>query len=316
MKYLNARQREKYKQRAVRDSYKFGVTKVSRQYGLGRSTIYEWRISTVEKKRGPKKRVSWQTPASLERIVARLKRQTNYGPKRLRVELSLHGISLGEKAIRGILERRGLVIHHRRKRKKKKQVYYALYPGYRIQVDTKVVPDEIPDKRSPKRYQFTAIDCYTKIRFLWIYEELSNHNSIKFLQKALDFYRSIGIEVETVQTDNHMTFTNLYIGGNKKSDHQNLRIHPLTEFLLSQGIQHLLSRPGRPQDNAFVERSHRTDMEEFYRTINLNNLTDQQLNLKIQNWIYFYNLLRPHSACNNLPPIKFLISSAVRNSGA
>jgi len=314
MKYLNQRQRESYKKRVVRDSYKFGVTKVSRQYGVGRSTIYEWRDRIEEKKRGPKKRVSWQTPASLERIVARLKLQTNYGPKRLGVELSYHDINLGEKAIRGILERRGLVRKHRKQRRRRSQVFYAPYAGYRIQVDTKVVPDDIPDKRSPKRYQFTAIDCYTKIRFLWVYEELSNHNSIQFLQKVLDFYRSLGIEVNTVQTDNHGTFTNLYIGGNKKQDHQTLRLHPVTEFLLNQGVQHLLSRPGRPQDNAFVERSHRTDMEEFYRTLNLHHLDNQQLNLKIQKWTYLYNLLRPHSSCDNLPPIKFFMT--VRQSGA
>lgn len=265
------------------DSYKFGVTKVSRQYGLGRSTIYEWRERVVEKKRGPKDGTPWQTPAFLERIVVRLKLQTNYGPKRLKVELSYHDIDLGEKAIRGILERRRLVRKHRQRRKKKSQVYYAPYAGYRIQVDTKVVPDPGIDKRSPERYQFTAIDCYTKIRFLWIYEELSNHNSIKFLQNVLDFYRSLGIEVETIQTDNHATFTNLYVGGNKKPDHQALKLHPLTEFLLENGIQHLLSRPGRPQDNAFVERSHRTDMEEFYRTLDLSQLNHQELNLKLQN---------------------------------
>lgn len=314
MEYLNNRQRQKYKQRVVRESYEKGVTRVSREYGLGRTTIYDWRKSVLEKKRGPKQRVPWQTPAYLERVVVRLKLQTNYGPKRLRVELSYHGIDLGEKAIRGILGRRGLVKKQRRKRKKKAQVFYAPYAGYRIQVDTKVVPDPGIDKRSPERYQFTAIDCYTKIRFLWVYEELSNHNSIQFLQKVLDFYRSLGIAVETIQTDNHMTFTNLYVGGNKKKDHQQIRIHPVTEFLLQQNVQHLLSRPGTPSDNAFVERSHRTDNEEFYRTINLSSLNNQQLNLKIQKWAYLYNLLRPHSSCDNLPPIKFFLT--VRLSGA
>lgn len=314
MEYLNPRQRQKYKQRVVADSWKFGATKCSRMYGIHRSTIYEWRISVIEKKRGPKNGVSWQTPAPLERIVVRLKLQTNYGPKRIKVELSYHSIILGEKAIRGILERRGLVQKHRKKRKKQAQVYYAPYAGYRIQVDTKVVPDDIPDKRSPLRYQFTAIDIYTKIRFLWIYEELSNRNSIDFLKKALDFYRSIGIKVETVQTDNHGTFTNLFVGGNQKKDHQLLRLHPLTEFLLDQGIQHLLSRPGKPQDNAFVERSHRVDMEEFYRTLNLTSLDNHQLNLSIQKWAYLYNLLRPHSSCDNLPPLKFFLT--VGQSGA
>ncbi len=314
MEYINKRQRQSYKKRVVKESYRIGVTKTSRLYGVHRSTIYEWRKSVEEKKRGPKKRVSWQTPAYLERIVVRLRQQTNYGPKRLKVELNCYKIYLGEKAIRGILERRGLVRKQKKKRKKIPRVFYAPYPGYRIQVDTKVVPDTGIDKRSPQRYQFTAIDIHSKIRFLWIYDELSNHNSIDFLKRVLVFYKELGITVETVQTDNHGTFTNLYAGGNKKQDHQKIRLHPLTTFLLNQGIQHLLSRPGRPQDNAFVERSHRIDNEEFYRTLNLKTLNTQQLNLKTQQWAYFYNLLRPHSSCDNLPPLKFFLS--VGKSGA
>ena len=308
MKYLNERQRQSYKKRVVADSWKYGATKASRMYGIHRDTVYEWRKNIIPRKHGPKKRVPWQTPAYLERIVVRLKQQTNYGPKRLKVELSCYKIFLGEKAIRGILERRGLVIKHRKKRKKIPRIYYAPYPGYRIQVDTKVVPDPGIDKRSPLRYQFTAIDIHSKIRFLWIYEELSNQNSIDFLKKVLEFYQHLEIKVETVQTDNHATFTNIYAGGNKKEDHEKIRLHPLTEFLLDQGIQHLLSRPGRPQDNAFVERSHRIDNEEFYRTLDLPSLSLQQLNLKTQKWIYFYNLLRPHSSCDNLPPLKFFMT--------
>jgi len=308
MTYLNSRQHKCYKQRVIKDSYAYGASKTSRMYGIHRSTIYEWRKSIQEQKKGPKGRVSWQTPVQLERIVVRLRKQTNYGPKRLRVELDVHGIKLGEKAIRGILERRGLVRKQRKKRKKKLKRSFAPYAGYRLQVDTKAVPDPGRNLRSPLRYQFTAIDIYTKIRFLWIYEELSNANSIDFLKRALSFYRSIGIYVETVQTDNHGTFTNVFIGGNKKQDHQELRIHPLTKFLLDQGINHLLSRPGTPTDNAFVERSHRTDGEEFYRTINLSSLSIKQLNIKVQKWTYLYNFLRPHSSCGNMPPLKYYLT--------
>jgi len=308
MTYLNPRQHKCYKKRVVKDSYAIGPSKTSRMYGINRCTIYEWRKSIEEKQKGPKERVSWQTPTHLERIVVRLRKQTNYGPKRLRVELELHDITIGEKAIRGILERRGLTKKHRKKRKKKLQVFYAPYAGYRLQVDTKAVPDPGRDLRSPKRYQFTAIDIYTKIRFLWIYEELSNANSIDFLKRALSFYEAIGIEVETVQTDNHGTFTNLCVGGNKKQDHQELRLHPLTEFLLERGIHHLLSRPGTPTDNAFVERSHRTDGEEFYRTVDLTQMNNKELNISIQKWTYCYNFLRPHSSCDNLPPLKYYLT--------
>ena len=103
MTYLNPRQHKCYKKRVVKDSYAIGPSKTSRMYGINRCTIYEWRKSIEEKQKGPKERVSWQTPTHLERIVVRLRKQTNYGPKRLRVELELHDITIGEKAIRGVL---------------------------------------------------------------------------------------------------------------------------------------------------------------------------------------------------------------------
>jgi len=308
MTYLNPKQEKSFKRKVVKDSYIIGPTKVSRMYRVDRSTVYAWRKSIDKGKAGSKKRVSWQTPASLERIVVRLRKATNYGPKRLKVELELHGITLGEKAIRGILERRQLVKKHRKKRKKKAQVYFAPYAGYRVQIDTKVVPDNLPDKRSGGRHQYTAIDIYSKVRFLWIYDDLSTFNVLDFMKKVINFYKSIGITIETIQTDNHATFTNLNVGGNKKADHETIRIHPVTEYLISNGVEHLLSRPGTPTDNAFVERSHRTDNEEFYRVLNLATYNTKQLNKRTQEWVTYYNMLRPHSSCNYLPPFKYYLS--------
>ena len=263
---------------------------------------------------GPKHPVPWQTSDKLETKVLKLKRDTGYGPKRLKAELELKGIKLGEKAIRGILERNGLVKKHRKKRTKQQKPFYAPYPGYRIQIDTKVVPDPGIDLRSGGRFQFSAIDIASKIRFLMIYEELSNFNSLDFLKKVLNFFKEIGISVECIQTDNHTTFTNLYAGGRKKKDHERLRIHSFTAYCLENGIEHLLSRPGRPQDNCFVERSHRTDGEEFYSFINLRKTNTEQLKAEVSKWMFTYNFLRLHSSCDNMPPMKYYLT--VRKTGA
>jgi len=136
-----------------------------------------------------------------------------------------------------------------------------------------------------------------------------------FLKKTIRFFAEIGIEVECIQTDNHSTFTNLYLGGNKKRDHELLKVHPFTQHCLGINIEHLLSRPGTPQDNCFVERSHRTDDEEFYYFLNLPQLSNDQLQQKLCNWMFQYNFLRLHSSCNNLPPLKYF-SSTVWTTGA
>jgi transposase InsO family protein len=43
-----------------------------------------------------------------------------------------------------------------------------------------------------------------------------------------------------------------------------------------------------------VERSHRTDKEEFYQL--LSDTGDVDLNVKLEEWQNFYNYHRPHSA--------------------
>ncbi len=313
--YLSERQIIQHRQRVLKDTKKYGATKAARIYGIHRSTIYEWKNNIVPQKKGPQEKVPWQTSQEMEEKIIKMKKGTNYGPKRIKQELKIIGIELGEKAIRGVLERNGLVKKQKKKRQKKQKKFYAPYPGYRIQVDTKVVPDEGIDLRSGKRYQFTAIDTASKIRLLMIYEELSNFTTIDFLKRVIEFYTEIGISIETIQTDNHIPFTNLYAGGNKKKDHQLLRVHPFTQYCLNKNIEHLLSRPGTPQDNCFVERSHRTDGEEFYSFLNLSQMNIQQLQQAIQDWTFTYNFLRLHSSCNYQPPFKYL-NSTVWTTGA
>ncbi|MBU1089512.1 transposase, partial [Patescibacteria group bacterium] len=60
--------------------------------------------------------------------------------------------------------------------------------------------------------------------------------------------------------------------------------------------------------NCFVERSHRTDEEEFYRLLDLPSLDNQKLLLEMQKWQHRYNFLRLHSSCGNMPPFKYYLT--------
>ena len=305
-KYLNEKQLVQYRRRVLIDADKYGVTEASRMYGIGRASIYEWKKYPSPRKSGPKTRVPWQTDEKNEKSVVDMRLSTNYGPKRLKHELGLIGVIVGEKAIRGILNRKKLVKTHKKKRNRKQKRFYAPYPGYRVQIDTKVVPDEGYDLRMEgSRHQYTAIDIATKIRLCLIYDELSNINAMNFLERVLEFFKDISIKAECVQTDNHAIFTNIYNGGNKKNNHELLRVHPFTLECLKRGIEHKLSSPGRPQQNCFVERSHRTDEEEFYRHLDLSKLNNQQLQIEISKWNFNYNFNRLHSSCQNKPPMKY-----------
>jgi transposase InsO family protein len=73
-----------------------------------------------------------------------------------------------------------------------------------------------------------------------------------------------------------------------------------------QGIRHVYIKPRTPQLNGKVERSHRSDQEEFYQLLNYTN--DVDLNEKLARWEHFYNFDRPHGAFEGGTPYEALRS--------
>ena len=71
-----------------------------------------------------------------------------------------------------------------------------------------------------------------------------------------------------------------------------------------QGIRHAYIKPRSPQLNGKVERSHRTDQEEFYQLLTYKD--DVDLEEKLAHWERFYNLSRPHGAFNGKAPYEAL----------
>ena len=118
-KHFSKLQLIQYRLRVLADAEKYGVAKASRRFGVFPSTIYRWKQTIEPAKRGPSGRVDWQTDGETEAFILQVKLATNYGPKRLRAELEQFGVLVGEKAIRGVLERANLVEHHTRARVKK-----------------------------------------------------------------------------------------------------------------------------------------------------------------------------------------------------
>jgi len=74
--------------------------------------------------------------------------------------------------------------------------------------------------------------------------------------------------------------------------------------LLDLGIDHVYIKPRRPYLNGKVERSHRTDEEEFYQLLEYTD--DVDLNEKLEEWEKFYNLHRPHASHGGNTPYEVL----------
>ena len=59
------------------------------------------------------------------------------------------------------------------------------YPGQRVQVDVKVVPRSCIADPELRLFQYTAIDEFTRLRFLAAYPEQSTYSSADFLRKLI-----------------------------------------------------------------------------------------------------------------------------------
>ena len=77
-----------------------------------------------------------------------------------------------------------------------------------------------------------------------------------------------------------------------------------TGGLADRGIRHVYIKPRTPRLNGKVERSHRTDKQEFYQLLTYTGEVD--LNAKLAEWERFYNYQRPHGAFRGKTPYEAL----------
>ncbi|MDD5108217.1 MAG: IS481 family transposase [Candidatus Omnitrophica bacterium] len=272
------------------------IAVIARQYRTSRTTVYRWikrfnhegNNGLLDQSHKPKSPHPKALKPQTTKAILRLRKRTHYGPKRLKFYLSKRDIFVSEHAIYKTLLRYGLSNHYRKKKKRNMRSYRVPYPGHTVQMDTKYL-DTKPG--FPNRlYQYTATDCFTRLRVIRIYDELSAQNTVRFLQEVV---QKLPFKISTVRTDNGVEFTY----GPFKVD------HPLTCACARLNIRHWLNRTAHPESNGRVERSHRTDDEEFY---NLNPVKNPHAwKYRISNWERFYNLYRPHQALNNLSPYQY-----------
>lgn len=152
-----------------------------------------------------------------------------------------------------------------------------VYPGQRIQIDVKFVPSVclVKEAKGQHFYQYTAMDEYSRWRFVEAFKEHSSYSSALFLQHLI---QAFPCPMECVQTDNGQEFTKRYssYGGSDKPTIFQLRLH-------EHGIRHKLIRPFTPRYNGKVERSHRKDNERFYATHSFYSFEDFSYQLKVYN---------------------------------
>lgn len=70
--------------------------------------------------------------------------------------------------------------------------------------------------------------------------------------------------------------------------------------MMELGIKFRPNRPGSPHLNSKVERSQKTDLEEFYAITDISNF--ESLREELSQWQFFYNWQRPHGSLKGKTP--------------
>jgi transposase InsO family protein len=272
------------------------VREACRDFSVPRSSFYRWKKAfSVEGKAGlvRKKPIARshprQIPPEFVEKILHLRTKYHLGPQRIAWYLDrYHGFKTSCSSVYRTLKRNGVgrlprnvgrrAIHTRR--------YAKQVPGHHIQMDVKFLSLTTRDGHKVRRYQFTAIDDATRVRALKIYRRHNQRSSINFIDYVIEKFP---FRIHTVRTD--------------RGHEWQAQFHWHVE---DKGIRHVYIKPRTPQLNGKVERSHRSDQEEFYQLLTYTD--DVDLNKKLAQWEHFYNFDRPHGAFAGKTPYEALRS--------
>ena len=273
----------KYRQSLMCYALKYGVSRASRKYNRPRSSIYFWLsrydgtiASLANRSKRPHSHPNQHTEAELKLIRDMRRRNPKLGLIDLWCRLRERGYTRCPESLYRVLKHMGALPESSKKPPYKPKPYeQMIYPGQRVQIDVKVVPRRCCVAEGLRLYQYTAIDEFTRLRYLAAYEEQNTYSSADFLKKAYAFFGHKGFTIQCVQTDNGFEFTNRFAQSNREM------VSLFERTAAELGIRHKLIRPYTPRHNGKVERSHREDQRRFYATHTFYSLADFDAQLAV-----------------------------------
>lgn len=275
------------------------VGKTAKALGVARSTVYHWkkrstRIYGYETKfvwRGLKRLstrphvIHTKLDHQVKEDILKLKTTRHFGPKKIKSRLSL---SIFHMTIHRYLEGQNLVSKQPHFRRPLFQNGFAMRPsnthdlGY-IQMDTKHVTPELGGL-STTVYEYAAIDIHSRYKLAVLLPDINDECASLALEYFLKWFP---FQVSYIQTDNGLEFQQSF-----QSCCEKHKIH------------HYFIHKNSPNENAVIERSFKTDQEEFYFWLEKAPEHIGELNQWLQDFINLYNTDRPHQSLDYKTPFE------------
>jgi transposase InsO family protein len=178
--------------------------------------------------------------------------------------------------------------------------YERDHPGELIHIDVKklgrfntpghrVTGDKTSQrKRVGWEFVHICIDDASRVAFSQILEKEKKEEAVAFLNAAVAYYKTLGITVSRVMTDNAKCYTS----GTFRNACQAL------------SIKHIRTKPYTPKTNGKAERFIQTSLREWAYAQTYP--TSEHRKQALQPWMHNYNWHRPHGSLKSMTPISRL----------
>lgn len=287
---------------------KHGEQATKDAFGISRRTLYRWQ-AILEERHGhldaldpksttPKRRRKRKVLPEVETFVIQERiKHPRLGKAKLAVIMQGEGYEVSESYIGrvlGDLKKRNLLPQYKRlsfnakfgehyeiKQKQRKKLRRAHKQGVELDTIIRFVD-------GTKRYILTAIDVQKKFAFAGAYTTHTSASAADFLKKVIEV---CPFKISELQTDNGSEFA--------------LRFEEACTIL---GVTHFHTYPRCPKMNPFIERFNRTISDDFIM-LNRGLLRDDihAFNLKMIDWLLWYNTIRPHESLGMMSPLRYIV---------
>lgn len=259
---------------------------------------------------------------SQEQIILNIHKDASFGPRRMQTHLGRQGES---KIVYTLAKIKGCYKRHKLKVKRIRTVNKESRPLYdygsleafeRLQMDTKhildvhALPPDIYEKFRDTLhlpiYQWTIIDAKTRMRFLAYSHELSSFFGQRFLLFTIHWLRAHGVLTR---------ITTRFDGGTEFCSASPRKLAEWNAFFNPFGVVVEQTDGDKVKQN-LVERSHRSDDEEFYCPRGTFISSKFDFLVEAQNWNIYWNCERPHQGIDDLTPVEKLSGLGYTNARA
>lgn len=276
----------------------YDIHKTASDLSIHISTVYRWikrsrslfnnfKLSTINlnRKSTRPKTIHTKLNSNTKADIIKLRKDTGYCAEKIKKYLDL---SVSRNTIHRYLKKQGLTNdygnHIRPRYQKTKHMHLENTEtiGY-LQMDVKYITPELSGLPWTC-YEYAVIDIYSRYKDAVILNDLNQDNAIKAL---IEIVNRLPFKCVFIQTDNGFEFQSRFVKHAK-----------------ALGLEYHYIHKSTPNENAVIERSLRTDEEEFFFRLEEPIRDYDDLRDKFREYLKRYNEDKPHLGISLKTPME------------